>query len=293
MPKREGVSSLVHCTAGGLAGAMEVTIMYPTEYVKTQMQLQKAEAGVMKYRNSWHCAKTIVAERGPLALYRGLTSLLLGTVPKTALRFTAFGFLKNAFRDEQGKLSALRTLAAGMATGAVEASLVVTPVETLKTRLIHDQNSAKPKYRGLIHAARVIGAEEGLGGIYKGWTPTMAKQMGNQGVRFLVFEEIKKAFASGDGAPMAFWGKFLSGGTAGLVSVLATMPFDMVKTRMQGLEAAQYRSTLHCVQKVFAEEGLFAFWKGMAPRLPRVVFGQSITLSSYDTIVDILVGRGR
>lgn len=98
MPKREGVSSLVHCTAGGLAGAMEVTIMYPTEYVKTQMQLQKAEAGVMKYRNSWHCAKTIVAERGPLALYRGLTSLLLGTVPKTALRFTAFGFLKNAFR---------------------------------------------------------------------------------------------------------------------------------------------------------------------------------------------------
>ena len=227
-----------------------------------------------------------------------------------------------------------------MATGAVEASLVVTPVgaccasplqlrrpsqnngrapslapslarrpppapppahraprraatETLKTRLIHDQNSAKPKYRGLIHAARVIGAEEGLGGIYKGWTPTMAKQMGNQGVRFLVFEEIKKAFASGDGAPMAFWGKFLSGGTAGLVSVLATMPFDMVKTRMQGLEAAQYRSTLHCVQKVFAEEGLFAFWKGMAPRLPRVVFGQSITLSSYDTIVDILVGRGR
>ena len=38
--------------------------------------------------------KTIVRQRGYLALYRGLSSLLLGTVPKTTARFTVFSWLK-------------------------------------------------------------------------------------------------------------------------------------------------------------------------------------------------------
>jgi solute carrier family 25 citrate transporter 1 len=78
-----------------------------------------------------------------------------------------------------------------MITGLVEATLVVTPVETMKTVLISDQNSANPKYRGLLHGVRSIIAERGVSGIYKGWTPTAAKQMGNQGIRFTTYEAVK------------------------------------------------------------------------------------------------------
>tara|TARA_Y100000780_G_scaffold214051_1_gene215346 strand:+ start:77 stop:544 length:468 start_codon:yes stop_codon:yes gene_type:complete len=132
-----------------------------------------------------------VAEKGVLALYRGLTSLLVGTVPKTSLRFGVFGKIKEAFKDDKGVLTSGRTLVAGMATGLVEATLVVTPVETMKTVLIADQNSAKPKYNGLLHGVRSIIAEKGLLGVYKGWAPTAAKQMGNQGIRFTTYEAIK------------------------------------------------------------------------------------------------------
>ena len=49
-----------------------------------------------------------------------------------------------------------------------EGVLVVTPAETLKTKLIHDLISDTRKYKGLIHGSRVIVAEEGFGGVYKG-----------------------------------------------------------------------------------------------------------------------------
>jgi len=80
----------------------------------------------------------------------------------------------------------------------------------------------------------------------------------------------------------------VAGGTAGFVSVVLTMPFDVVKTRMQGVDAALYKGTGDCVQKIMSNEGVLAFWKGMAARLPRVVFGQSITLAGYDVFMRMM-----
>lgn len=60
----------------------------------------------------------------------------------------------------------------------------------------------------------------------------------------------------------------------------------MVKSRMQAPGAsAEYSSTVDCVGKVMRNEGVFAFWKGTAARIPRVAVGQSITLAGYDQIM--------
>lgn len=44
----------------------------------------------------------------------------------------------------------------GLCAGAAEAVLVVTPQETLKTKLIHDKLSPEPKYRNLFHGIYTI-----------------------------------------------------------------------------------------------------------------------------------------
>ena len=44
-----------------------------------------------------------------------------------------------ACQDEKGKTSAAGTMFAGAMAGVLEATLIVTPVETMKTKLIHDQ----------------------------------------------------------------------------------------------------------------------------------------------------------
>ncbi len=43
-----------------------------------------------------------------------------------------------------------------------EAVLIVTPMETIKVKFIHDQRSAKPMYRGFFHGVRQIIRTEGL-----------------------------------------------------------------------------------------------------------------------------------
>jgi len=50
----------------------------------------------------------------------------------------------------------MNTFLAGIGAGVTEATLVVTPAETLKVKLIHDKLSPQKKYRGLFHGVYTI-----------------------------------------------------------------------------------------------------------------------------------------
>lgn len=59
---------------------------------------------------------------------------------------------------------------------------------------------------------------------------------------------------------------------------------DVVKTKMQGTAAKQYSSTLDCFVKIFRNDGIAGFYKGIVPRCGRVVPGQGIIFMSFETI---------
>lgn len=71
---------------------------------------------------------------------------------------------------------------------------------------------------------------------------------------------------------------------AGCFSVLGNNPFDVVKTRMQGSDAAKYSSTLNCLTTIIKEEGFAACYSGALARMGRVVPGQGIIFMSFETI---------
>ena len=71
--------------AGGIAGGIEICITYPTEYTKTQLQLDE-KANPRKYNGMIDCGKQTVQQHGFRGLYRGLPVLLLGSIPKAAVR---------------------------------------------------------------------------------------------------------------------------------------------------------------------------------------------------------------
>lgn len=79
-----------------------------------------------------------------------------------------------------------------------------------------------------------------------------------------------------------------AGATAGGIFVLAFQGIDVVKSRMQGLEAAKYTSTLDCVGQIMKNEGIAGFYKGVGPRLTRVCLEVGITMSLYGEIVKFL-----
>ncbi|KAL7847639.1 hypothetical protein AOLI_G00223570 [Acnodon oligacanthus] len=274
--------------AGGIAGGIEICITFPTEYVKTQLQLDE-RANPPRYRGIGDCVRLTVQDHGLRGLYRGLSSLLYGSIPKSAVRFGTFEVLSNPMRDDTGRLDNTRSLLCGLGAGITEAVLVVCPMETLKVKLIHDQCSLQPRYRGFFHGVREIIRDQGVRGTYQGLTATVLKQGTNQAIRFYVMNLLRNWYKGDDPRrdmhPLV---TAIFGATAGAASVFGNTPLDVVKTRMQGLEAHRYKNTLDCAFQILKNEGPQAFYKGTVPRLGRVCLDVAIVFVLYEEVVKLL-----
>ncbi|XP_038670665.1 tricarboxylate transport protein, mitochondrial-like [Scyliorhinus canicula] len=274
--------------AGGLAGGIEICITYPTEYVKTQLQLDE-QSKIPRYKGVIDCVQLTVRDYGVKGLYRGLSSLIYGSIPKSAVRFGMFEYLNNRMVDEKGMLTMQRSFLCGLGAGMAEAVLVVCPMETIKVKFIHDQSSPNPKYYGFFHGVREIVRERGLRGTYQGLTATILKQGSNQAIRFFVMTSLRNWYKGND--PNKRINPFITaafGATAGAASVFGNTPLDVVKTRMQGLQSSKYENTLDCAYQILKNEGLFAFYKGTVPRLARVCLDVAIVFVIYEEVVKLL-----
>jgi len=277
--------------AGGITGAVEILITFPTEYVKTQLQLDERMGASRRYSGPIDCVKKTMQSHGFRGLYRGLSVLLYCAIPKSAVRFGGFEEFKRHNVSPDGTLTAGRKLLCGMGAGIAEAILVVTPMETVKVRFINDQTSKNPHYKGFVHGVRSISQEFGITGLYKGVTPTIFKQGSNQAIRFFVMETMKEWYRKNRGdtepnmpVPKMITGLF--GIIAGTASVYGNTPLDVIKTRMQGLDAHKYKNTFYCARKILRDEGLSAFYKGTVPRLGRVSLDVCISFMMYDTFME-------
>merc|ERR1719228_954006 len=206
----------------------------------------------------------------------------------SAVRFGTFEQLKTRAVDENGNLSPGMRLLCGLGAGVSEAIFAVTPMETVKVKFIADRRLEKPVYRNLFHGLTTIIKTEGIKGTYQGLVPTMMKQGSNQAIRFYVMETCKDWYRGGDASkpvPKLIVGLF--GGLAGAASVLGNTPLDVVKTRMQSLDAKKYKGTIDCAKQIMIHEGPKAFYKGTMPRMSRVVLDVAITFMIYDSFMEL------
>lgn len=320
--KDKGWKTLV---AGGLSGTIEGCFVYPTEvrlshlcriyaslfifllsftclyfsllyylqFVKTKMQLARSMHGANPYKGPLDCAIQTVKEKGVLGLYSGVSTIAVGSFCKAAVRFFSYDTINRYVTDNGRRKGQQYTVLSGLGAGICEAVFAVTPTETIKTKIIHDQFSASPRYKGLVHGISLMVKEEGIQGIYRGVVPTMLKQGCNQATRFLVYTNLMDVIktyrkTSGSSSVPPAWLTALTGGAAGFFSVYVTMPFDIVKTRMQGLERAQYKNSFDCLTSIYRKEGLKAYWRGTTPRLLRVSLSTSILFTCYEQIMGVL-----
>ena len=125
----------------------------------------------------------------------------------------------------------------------------------------------------MTHAATLIFREEGIRGIFRGLVPTTAKQAANSAVRFTSYSTLKDLWQKRlpPGRKPDSVATFTIGGLAGLITVYSTQPLDVVKTRMQSLDAPrQYRNSLDAAFKIVRSEGVLTLWSGAVPRLARL-----------------------
>jgi len=266
---------------GMLTGFIEAVICYPTEFVKTQLQLQSKSNP--QYTGIADCARKTVRANGVMGLYAGAAPLIVGSSAKQAARWTGYQTVANQFKDENGNISIPARMFAGACGGVSEAVLAVTPMETLKTRVTDDVRLGTKRYTGSLDACMKIIKSEGPGGLYRGVAPTIAKQATNQAVRFPTQFLFMKLMVGEDKEKMQnpiYNG--MAGAVAGAVSVLLTMPQDTIKTRMQGEEAKKlYKGSLDCAMQILRKDGAAFFFAGTWPRMIRVSLDVGITFCIF------------
>ncbi len=187
--KSKTSKSLVATYAGAVSGGIECIVVWPMEYIKTQLQLikpnVKGDVGSKPppFTGMIGGLRYTVQTTGFLSLYKGLDVTLLGAVPKAGIRFGSNNYCKDFLKDPvTGKLNSGQQFLAGVGAGVAEAVLAVTPMETIKTKLIESNTN-------FVAGVKMILRESGPAGLYQGLWATVLKQSTNQGFRFMAFNK--------------------------------------------------------------------------------------------------------
>ncbi|KAL4999430.1 mitochondrial carrier domain-containing protein [Aspergillus recurvatus] len=277
----------VRLLAGGIAGASETMITYPFELVKTLRQLPKSSVSLQP--SSFSLLRSTISTRGIPGLYAGCTALATSNALKASVRFFAFFSSKEWFKSLETFNENTATLLAGVTAGTAESILVVTPAESLKTRMIEaNKRGAKFSNPGIARMVKEILEKDGAGAFWRGTTPVIGKQAVNSGVRFTTFGilqgEVARRWPEGAGTV----GTTLAiGAVSGIATVYASMPFDNIKTRIQSAGHV-HNGMLDCAADIARRDGIRAFWRGTTPRLMRLILSSGITFTVYEQIVQFV-----
>ncbi|PSN61932.1 mitochondrial carrier [Corynespora cassiicola Philippines] len=281
--------------AGSIAGASETFVTYPAEFAKTRRQLEISVAGNRSASSSTILRSTF-QNAGFQGIYAGCQTLAVSNAMKSSIRFFSFETAKRnlaplfspGLRNDPVTKSPWLNFAAGLCAGSMESILVVTPGESLKTRVIHDAASGgRLGKMPLPSIVRQVVREHGIMTLWKGFLPVLCKQSTNSAVRFTTFgtlkEKLKQISPTAMSGTMA---TMIAGAGSGVVTVYASMPFDNIKTRMQSIGNSN-RRMVSVAAKMFANEGIAVFWKATTPRLVRLTFSSSVTFMVYDFVLQI------
>ncbi|KJX96777.1 mitochondrial carrier protein [Zymoseptoria brevis] len=182
---------------GAVAGITSVTVTYPLDIVRTRLSIQSAsfqgltkEQVERKLPGMWATLKIMYkTEGGFMALYRGIVPTVAGVAPYVGLNFMVYESVRQYFTPEgQQNPSAVGKLSAGAISGAV-AQTITYPFDVLRRRFqINTMSGMGYQYKSIFDAVRVIIANEGIAGMYKGIVPNLLKVAPSMASSWLSFE---------------------------------------------------------------------------------------------------------
>lgn len=132
-------------------------------------------------------------EGGVRGLFKGLVPTLAREVPGNAAMFGVYEALKQymAGGPDTSKLGRGSLIMAGGLAGA-SFWIFVYPVDVVKS-VVQVDDYKNPKYSGSMNAFNRILATEGVKGLFKGFSPAMARSVPANAACFLAFEVARSA----------------------------------------------------------------------------------------------------
>jgi len=291
-PAKRQKSFLTDFMIGGVSAAVSKTLVAPIERVKLLLQVQDASQTIKaedRYNGIGDCFSRVIKEQGFGSLWRGNLANVVRYFPTQALNFAFKDLYKKIFNPydpkKQPGMFFIGNCASGGAAGATSLS-VVYPLDFARTRLAADVGSGGDReFNGLVDCLQKIFKKEGPAGLYRGFGISVVGIIAYRASYFglfdtgkaMLFPDAKKA------SVLAMWAY------AQFVTVFAgilSYPLDTVRRRLMmdsGRAEKMYNGTMHCFQKIAADEGPRAFFKGSLSNVIRGT-GGALVLVFYSKI---------
>ncbi|KAJ3411929.1 hypothetical protein HDV05_001510 [Chytridiales sp. JEL 0842] len=193
----EKLSVFQHALAGLGAGIVVSFVATPVELLKAKLQVQYGRgAGVAEggqtVRGPVDCARVLIRNHGPFALYQGLAPCLLFRSFFWALWGSYEIYTTSLKRHYPQMNESMRAfLAGGMAANTFWC--LSYPADVVKNRIMAQADPGKGgkwKYTGIVQCARSIYKVDGLKGFYRGFVPCFLRSFPTNGAAILVFETV-------------------------------------------------------------------------------------------------------
>jgi len=290
-------STFTHLSAGAAAGLFADTIVHPLDTIRARMQVQRGINNVVFKSTIDAFIKTIRFD-GLRGLYKGYAIVALATTPAHAVYFTGYEIAKKILKiDPELEQNGLKAVTAQLTAGVfadICGSIIWVPMEVIKQNLqVQSRTSQSPiqiKYKNTFHTAQTIIREEGVRGIFKGFSAGVATFAPYVAIYFTIYEQLKVKIRNSyklrsvNDLPFSMY--LLSGSVAGAIAAAITSPLDVIKTRLQTQNkdtiGTKYKGILHASKTILMEEGVKAFIKGLGPRVLWMAGGSAITISTYE-----------
>ncbi|KMZ65472.1 S-adenosylmethionine carrier 1, chloroplastic/mitochondrial [Zostera marina] len=240
--------------AGGTAGVVVESALYPIDTIKTRLQSVRG-GGKIVFKG----------------LYSGLAGNLAGVLPASAIFVGIYEPAKQKLlKMFPENLSALAHVTAG-ALGGAAASFVRVPTEVIKQRMQTGQFASAPD------AVRLIVAKEGVKGLYAGYSSFLLRDLPFDAIQFCIYEQLRIGYKLSAKRDLNDVETAVVGAFSGIITGALTTPLDVIKTRLmvEG-SSGQYKGVINCVKTIVREEGSGALLKGIGPRVLWIGVGGSI-----------------
>jgi len=270
----------VNMLAGALAGITEHAVMFPVDSIKTRMQVFATSPAAV-YTGMGNAFSRISSTEGMRALWRGVSSVILGAGPAHAVHFGTYEAVKELTGANDAGNHWLATSLAG-ASATIASDALMNPFDVIKQRMqVH-----KSEFRSVFTCARVVYRNEGLNAFYVSYPTTLTMTVPFTAVQFTVYEELKKLLnPSGAYSPTTH---MIAGGLAGGVAAGVTTPLDVAKTLLQtrgsstDREIRSAKGMLDAFRFIWRRDGVKGFARGLSPRVMTFMPSNALCWLSYE-----------
>ncbi|XP_010537589.1 PREDICTED: mitochondrial substrate carrier family protein P-like isoform X2 [Tarenaya hassleriana] len=259
--------------AGGATGAIAKTSVAPLERIKILLQTRTEGFHAI---GVFPALQKIMKHEGFLGLYKGNGLNVIRVIPYSGFQYLTYETYRDWFIDTMPRLGSgpVVDLLSGSAAGGT-AVLCTYPLDLARTKLAYQVDAYKqnPLYASRTTYSSTIQdvlknayRQGGVRGIYRGIGPTMVGILPYAGLKFYMYEELKRRVPKEHEYDIAV--RLSCGALAGLFAQTCTYPLDVIRRQMQVeiLHSGnlRYKNSMEGLVSIIREQGWRQLYAGLS-----------------------------